>query len=138
MRGRASQIRLMPAQLARSTGATSLPRGSANDADGPDYTGQLRASAQVRLTDRLNGLGAGTVTDLAFPVTVPCAATADTSVGSTCGISTSANALIPGSVQTGNRAIWQMDQVKVYDGGSSGTAGASDATLFEDEGVFVP
>jgi hypothetical protein len=30
------------------------------------------------------------------------------------------------------------DSVQVFDGGSSGTAGAADATLFEDEGVFVP
>jgi hypothetical protein len=71
-------------------------------------------------------------------VPVPCAATADTTVGSTCAVSTSANAVVPGSVQSGNRAIWQMGQVQVYDGGASGAAGAADATLFEDEGVYVP
>jgi len=37
-----------------------------------------------------------------------------------------------------DRAIWQMGQVQVFDGGASGTAGAADATLFEDEGVYVP
>jgi hypothetical protein len=62
--------------------------------------------------------------------TVPCAATADTSIGSTCAASTSANAVMPGSVQTGSRAIWQMGPVQVFDGEASGTAGASDATLF--------
>jgi hypothetical protein len=31
-----------------------------------------------------------------------------------------------------------MGQVQVYDGGASGAAGAADATLFEDEGVYVP
>jgi hypothetical protein len=41
-------------------------------------------------------------------------------------------------VKTGKRTICQLGQVQVYDGGASGVAGASDATLFEDQGVFVP
>ena len=45
---------------------------------------------------------------------------------------------MPGAVSPGYRANWQMGQVQLFDGGSSGTAGASDATLFEDQGVFVP
>ena len=36
------------------------------------------------------------------------------------------------------RAIWQFGQVQVYDGGPNGVAGAKDATLFEDQGVFAP
>jgi hypothetical protein len=31
-----------------------------------------------------------------------------------------------------------MSQVQVFDGGATGNAGASGATLFEDEGVYVP
>jgi len=118
--------------------------GSANAAAGSDYTGQLQATESVRITDRFNYGGGqgpteqGTVSDTSFPVAVPCAATADTSIGSTCAISTSANAIVPGSVQTGNRAIWQFGQVQVYDGGPNGVAGAKDATLFEDQGVFAP
>jgi 6-phosphogluconolactonase len=120
---------------------TNTTCGAANAVSGPDYTGQLEATSMVRLTDKLNGVAAnlsGTVQDFAFPATVPCAATASTSVGSTCAVSTSANAIEPGAVKTGKRAIWQLDKVQVYDGGSSGTAGASDATMFEDQGVFVP
>ena len=43
-----------------------------------DYTGQLRSTATVQITDRSNGTGADTATvqALDFPVTVPCAATA--------------------------------------------------------------
>jgi hypothetical protein len=41
-------------------------------------------------------------------------------------------------VFAGRRAIWQLGQVQVYDGGASGVAGASDATLFMDQGVFIP
>jgi hypothetical protein len=111
--------------------------GTANAAAGPDYTGQLQATTSVRLTDSDYG-ASGTTQDFPFSVTVPCAASASTTIGSTCAVSTSANAVIPGSVQTGNRAIWQMAQVKVFDGGATGNAGASDARLFEDEGVFVP
>jgi Beta-propeller repeat len=116
--------------------------GSTNGAAGPDYTGQLRATTSVRVTDRLNGAGANdpaTGQDISFPVTVTCAATASTTSGSTCSVSTSANSVLPGVVQaSGNRAIWQLGQMQVFDGGASGLDGSSDATLFEDQGVFVP
>jgi hypothetical protein len=41
-------------------------------------------------------------------------------------------------VVAGQRAIWQLGAVQVYDGGASGVAGAPDATLFMDQGIFVP
>ena len=112
-------------------------------ADLSDYTGQLRVDAALRLTDRNNtpnpgGPGPGTVSDTHFPFPVSCAATADPAAGSTCSTATSANAVTPGSVFAGQRAIWQLGQVQVYDGGSSGVAGATDATLFMDQGIFIP
>ncbi len=110
--------------------------GSPNDADGPDYTGELLTNASLRITDQANG--SATVQDIGFPVDVPCSATpSGFATGGVCAISTSANAVVPGSVHTGKRAIWQLGQVQVYDGGASGVAGSSDATLFLDEGVFV-
>jgi hypothetical protein len=115
--------------------------GAANAAAGPDYIGQLQATAQLRITDQLNGPSqdvAATVSDTSFPVTVPCAATADVNLGATCSVATSASAVVPGSVQSGKRAIWALGQVQVFDGGASGVAGASDATLFEDQGLFLP
>jgi hypothetical protein len=115
--------------------------GSANAAGtGADYTGQLQLVQTLRITDRLNGPSQteqGTVQDVPFRVTIPCAATADTSFGSTCQINLSANAVLPGSGES-ELAIWELGQVQVFDGGVQGTAGASDATLFEDQGVFVP
>jgi WD40-like Beta Propeller Repeat len=101
------------------------------------YGGELAADAGVRITDKNNtpspgGPGPGTVQDISFPVTVPCAS-------GTCAVATSANAVMPGSVVQGMRAIWQLDQVKVYDGGADGLASTSgDNTLFMDEGIFVP
>ena len=106
-----------------------------------DYTGQLQVQGAVRITDEANGSlqnEAATGLDTEFPVAVPCVATPDTSVGSTCSVSTSFNAVVPGTVVEGARANWQFGQVQVFDGGTSETAGGSGATLFETQGVFVP
>jgi Tol biopolymer transport system component len=118
--------------------------GSANAAAGPDYAGDLRATASLRLTDRLNtpypgGPGPGTVADTSFPIAVPCAVTADATIGSSCAVSTSANAVMPGSIQSGKRSIWELGQVFVYDGGADGLGSTTgDNTLFETQGVFIP
>jgi len=115
--------------------------GAQNADAGPDYAGQLEASASLRITDRHNGPGAnqsGTMQDTPLPVPVSCIGTADTGIGATCSASTSANALAPGAVQTRKRAIWALGAVQVRDGGSSGVAGAADATLFESQGIFIP
>ena len=113
--------------------------GSSNTAAGPDYTGQLQVKQVLRITDKdYSPSDSGTTQDSPFPITVPCATTVSTVVGSTCAVSTSANALVPGAVTAGNRAIWALGQVQVYDGGASGTAGSPGATLFMDEGIFIP
>jgi hypothetical protein len=109
-------------------------------ADLADYTGQLQVRGAARVTDRLNGTledEAGTL-DAQFPVTVPCAATASATVGASCTLASTFNAIVPGTVIEGKRANWELGKVQIFDGGSSGTAGASDATLFETEGLFFP
>jgi hypothetical protein len=109
-----------------------------------DYSGELRLDQALRITDKNNtpnpgGPGPGTVSDTSFPTMVPCAATSDTTVGSTCSVMTSVNTLVPNAVVAGERAIWQLGQVRVYDGGPDGVAStATGNTLFMDEGVFVP
>jgi hypothetical protein len=119
--------------------ATATTCGGANVAAGPDYAGQLQETTILRITDRdYTPNDSATMQDIPFPVAVPCGTTADNRIGSTCAVSTSANAVAPGSVETGNRAIWQMGQVQLFDGGSSGTAGAADAALFEVQGAFAP
>ena len=95
----------------------------------------------VRITDRLNGSlqnESATGLDTEFPVTVQCTTTASPSVGGSCSLTTTFNAVVPGTVVEGKRATWQLGQVEVYDGGGTGVAGASGATLFETQGVFVP
>jgi hypothetical protein len=46
--------------------------------------------------------------------------------------------VLPGSVQTGARAIWQLGSVQVFDGGPDGIVSTPDNSLFADQGLFVP
>jgi hypothetical protein len=118
--------------------------GPANAVAGPDYLCELRASLSLRITDRFNGTSpAGgtdpaTVEDTPFPFTVPCSSS-DTSIGASCSIVTSANAVMPGAVLDAKRAIWQLGEVKVFDGGVDGFAPTTaDNELFMEQGIFVP
>jgi FG-GAP repeat len=128
------------------TTTTCGDANAANDSAGPDYTGQVQVAANLRITDQDNG-SSGTdpatgdvpLLGSSFPVAASCAETPlNKAVGATCTLATSANALRPGAVQAGQRANWELGRVQVYDGGASGVAGAADATLFEEQGVFVP
>jgi hypothetical protein len=113
-------------------------------ADLQDYTGELRLQHSARLTDRDNtpypgGPGPGTTVDFGFAWTIPCAATPETTIGSRCVVSTSANSVVPGAVTKNKKAIWQVGALELYDGGSDGLASTtSDNTLFEVQGVFIP
>jgi Subtilase family len=106
-----------------------------------DYTGELSVEHAVQITDRQNGPGqneAGTVDPFEFNYPIPCAATA-TADGGSCALSSAFNAIVPGSVVAGKRAIWELGTVSVLDGGPDGQAAtASGNTLFERQGVFVP
>ena len=65
--------------------------------------------------------------------------TANTSGGSTCAVSTTANALYPGIAQALERAIWQLGQLVVFDGGPDGAASTTeDNAIFMRQGLFVP
>ena len=102
-----------------------------------DYTRELRAGADLRLTDRLGGVSA--TTDFPFGFTVPCTATADTTLGGECSLQSSVDALIPSAVAEGTRAVWALDQVEVHDGGPDGDADTpGDNSLLAVEGVLVP
>ncbi len=106
-----------------------------------DYTGELQEVSSLRITDRDNGPAGdeqGTVEDVPLAVTVPCTATADTGRGAGCAVSTSLDAVTPGIAASGNRAIWQLGQVQVFDGGSDGVASTAGNSLFAVQGVFVP
>jgi hypothetical protein len=116
--------------------------GTGNSAGGDDYTGELQATYDLRITDRLNypdGTTAATVSDTSFPVTVRCSQTpSNKSTGGTCAVTSSANSVVPGAVVSGERAIWGIGQVKVFDGGLDGLVSTPDNLLFETQSVFVP
>ena len=107
--------------------------------DRSEYLGELRSEVNVRLTDT-NGVTHSTTSDFPFGFTVPCASTPSSStIASTCSRSTSANALVPGAVKDSNRAIWELDALRVYDGGPDEDADtAAGNSLFMTQGVFVP
>ena len=112
-----------------------------NAAAGPDYSGGLKGTAQIRISDHYNGPGlneAATVQDIDFPFTASCANTADTSIGGLCTTTSSANAVNPGSVQNTQREVVEFGQIALNDGGVNGVAGALDATQFETQGIFIP
>ena len=109
-----------------------------------DYTGELEAVAELRVTDRYNGESPGggtdaaTVTDFPFPVTMQCSATA-AGIGAGCGVGTTANAIVPGAVRDGQRAIVQLSQIRVNDGGPDGLVATADGNRkFAAQGVFIP
>jgi hypothetical protein len=113
--------------------------GAANTAGGADYSGQVQVKNGLRITDRYNGPSeVGTGQDTSFAVTVPCAGTAGTGVGSTCSVDTTADAVLPGVVKEVRRSIWQLGQVQVFDGGADGVVSTNPNTLFAVQGVFVP
>jgi hypothetical protein len=99
-----------------------------------DYTGGLQATVPLRITDKLNtphpgGPGAGTVSDTTLEFEIPCAATADTTVGSTCTLNSTVDTVIPGAVTESKRSIWELGQVQVNDGGGA---------PFLRQGIFIP
>jgi Tol biopolymer transport system component len=118
-----------------------------NQSDLSDYTGQLRARVALRLTDRDNQPApptpatwrGATVTDTTIGFTLSCAVTSSTIDGGTCSAITTLNAVLPGSVKDGLRAVWELGQVQVFDAGADGNPSTEgDNQLFETQGVFVP
>jgi hypothetical protein len=109
-----------------------------NASDFTDYTGELEARTSLQVTDKQSGV-ASTGVDFPLSFAVPCTPTPDTNTGASCTIDTSADAVRPGLVPEGQRSLWALDQVKVYDAGFDGNAGTTtDNQLFEVQGLFVP
>jgi hypothetical protein len=113
------------------------------------YNGKVLMRIVLRMTDRLNGptQNPGSAIDTAFPVGLQCAS-------GSCNSTTSADSVYPNVVQEQRRAVWQLGQVEVLDGGSDGElvaipAPASGAcppacqgnggeAVFMRQGFFVP
>ena len=104
-----------------------------------DYAGGLQARMSLRDTNK-DGAIPNTIVDRTLAVDVPCTTTADDTVGSTCSVWTSADAVSPGVVPEGSRTVWGLGQVDVLDGGADGDVHTDAASnqVFAVQGVFVP
>ncbi len=106
-----------------------------------DYAGELQAAPTVRITDRNSspsGTDPATLTDVTLPVTIPCATTADATIGSSCAATTTMEAILPGLLREGARAVWEVRRVEVLDGGPDGDADTPGNGVFLRQGLFVP
>jgi hypothetical protein len=131
-----NDVRCMP------TGARCA---TANTPGPADYSGEMRFSFTFRLTDHFNGTAPGggpdpaTVQDFAIEHSWACVQSGSTSTGSTCNLSTDLDTLIPGAVPKSRRAVWELDAVRIYDGGADGDGDTTaDNTVFARPGVFIP
>jgi hypothetical protein len=107
-----------------------------------DYTGELSVEQTVQVTDRSNGASQdeiATTQPNPFRFTVPCVVTGSATTGGLCTLSSTFNAIAPGSVAGGKRAVWELGDVDVFDAGPDGqVATTGDNTLFERQGFFIP
>ena len=112
--------------------------GTVNDvrlaSDLSDYTGNLEARIEVRITDKDNtphpgGPGAATTQDLTYSFPIPCSATSDPAIGGDCTFDTTAEAFVPGIAKELRRSIWELGAMRVHDGAGN---------LFMTQGIFVP
>jgi len=136
LRVSSTDIRCRPAAAPATCGASNIV--------GADYVGELQARVAVRITDKDHtpapgGAGAATTLDMPYSFTIPCAGTADDTVGSGCEVETTADALVPDTVKEGDRSVWQLGQVEVLDAGPDGDVNTpAGAQVFLRQGVFVP
>jgi uncharacterized repeat protein (TIGR01451 family) len=132
--------------------ATDVRRSS----DGSDYAGKGILTTTMRITDIASGAAGGepaTVQDNQFSVPIDCLSTSSSALGGACNVSTTANALVPGSVMEGKRTVISAFSVALEDAGPDGsvapspdplglgcppTCGSGDEAVFLRQGVFAP
>jgi hypothetical protein len=122
--------------------------GVANAAGPADYSGEVGFKYGIRFTDHYNAVAPGggtdsaTMQDAAITLdagAITCAGTASTSIGSTCNVYTSYNAIHPGLIKDSKRLVEEVDDLHVDDGGVDGDANTTaDNTIFLRPGIFIP
>ncbi len=102
------------------------PCTNPNAKAGTDYGGGIEVRLGLLVTDRYNlpapaanGPGTGATTMSFFG---DCAVTTNTSIGASCSIDTSANAITPGAVIEGRRSIMEVSQIEVSSSVTSETS----------------
>jgi hypothetical protein len=95
------------------------------------YTGQIQLSAVARITDKYNVGDQATAQDVPFNMTASC-------TSGTCSFASSFDAVMPDVIRENKRAVWAIDQVKVYDGGADDLVSTAGNTLFAVQGFYAP
>jgi WD40 repeat protein len=148
-------FRPMPGDLATSVNEADVAveislTDLRQQSDLSDYVPQpwsfLSVHMGLRLTDKsplrppTGPLRPSTMEDYDLKMDMECSQTrSDPTIGSTCSIASRANALVPGIVQEGRRAIWQLGQIRVVDPGPDDTTETTeDNTLFAVQGILIP
>jgi hypothetical protein len=62
----------------------------------------------------------------------------DATVGSSCNLATTADAVLLGAVVESKRTVWQLGEIEVRDGGADGDADTAPNTRFLEQGLFAP
>jgi hypothetical protein len=118
--------------------------GSANTTGGRDYTGDLQMNSTIRITDHNNATAPGggtdpaTVVDIPFPINLSCAGTSDTSIGGSCSVTSSPVGVGSPESSHPDRAVMEISQFEVLDGGADGFMGTTPNTRFAAQGIFIP
>ena len=73
-----------------------------------------------------------------FPVQGTCVNTASNTIGGLCTVTTSANGAVPGAVKDGKRAVVEVGQININDGGPDGNTATGPNTRFATQGIFIP
>ena len=119
--------------------------GNANSTGGPDYTGgELQSNAMIRITDHYNAASAGggtdpaTVRDVPFPVNLVCSNTASTAIGGSCTVTGGQPLSVFPDPTHPTRAVVEITQLEVFDGGADGSVATTPNTVFMRQGIFIP
>ena len=123
-----------------------------NKVGGTEYTGKVILTTQMRITDRSNSYNSdegGTVQDVQFSVPFDCVHTADTTLGGSCNVTTTADTLLPNFVKETKRTIISTLAFNLLDVGADGSitppsgacplsCGSGDEKVFMTQGVLAP
>ena len=111
---------------------------------GADYVGELQARVALRITDKDNtptpsGPEAATTVDMPYSFTVACTEIRGQHDWLSMWGRHDRGRAHAGSDQGGRRAIWELGQVEVLDGGPDGDVDTpAGADVFLRQGIFVP
>jgi len=81
----------------------------------------------------------GTTQDVIFPVPIDCLPVTGTQ-GSSCGVNTTADALVPSATENGKRGNLNIGQIQVWDSGENGIKEypTGDDDLASVQGLYIP